>query len=220
MLSLSQCINGKHDSDSRVVKNNKEKKQKEKQEKLMAPKISSAAAPGGGTTPKTPSIVDRKHLHNYRVVQRNLVYVIGVPANMASEDQLRKAEYFGQYGKIGKIVIHRNHSSNHTSVSVYITFVHKNDAKAAIHALDGHWMDQHVLRASFGTTKYCNNFIRVRYYHNFCIISVCFIVCYFIVVQNLSFQFVYLIPIDSDKYNIYYTSFLLYVLWYHHHHHQ
>jgi CCR4-NOT transcription complex subunit 4 len=114
-----------------------------------------------GVKPAGSAIVDRRHLHNYRVVQRNLVYVIGVPASYASEETLRKPEFFGQYGKIGKVVIHRNPASAHTTVSVYVTFVHREDAKAAIQSLDGHWLDQtHVLRASFGTTKYCNNFIR------------------------------------------------------------
>lgn len=106
------------------------------------------------------NLTDRRNLHNYRVVQRNLIYVVGIPGTMASEELLRKPEYFGQYGKIGKIVIHRNQSAAQTSVSAYITFVHKEDAKAAIQSLDGHWSDGHLVRASFGTTKYCNNFIR------------------------------------------------------------
>ena len=105
-------------------------------------------------------VVDRRHLHNYRVIQRNLVYVIGVPATLANEELLRKAEYFGQYGKIGKVVIHKNHTPSHASVSAYVTFVYKEDAKASIQSLDGFYLDGHVLRASFGTTKYCNNFIR------------------------------------------------------------
>ncbi len=99
-------------------------------------------------------------MHNYRVVQRNLVYVIGFPVAFSSEDVLKKAEYFGQYGKIGKVVVHRNQGASNPTVSVYITFVHKEDAKACIQVLDGHWVEGHVLRASFGTTKYCNNFIR------------------------------------------------------------
>jgi CCR4-NOT transcription complex subunit 4 len=45
-------------------------------------------------------------------------------------------------------------------VSAYVTFAHKDDARAAIQALDGFWFDSHLLRASFGTTKYCNSFIR------------------------------------------------------------
>lgn len=114
----------------------------------------------GARSTSQSSVADRRHLHNYRVVQRNLVYVIGVPASCANEEVLRRPEYFGQYGKIGKMVIHRNHAAPQASVSAYVTFVHKDDARASIQALDGYWMEGHVLRASFGTTKYCNNFIR------------------------------------------------------------
>lgn len=131
-----------------VVKKNKERKQKEKQERKVTDKPTVKSQP-----------VDRRHLHNYRVIQRNLVYIIGVPGSIATEETLRKAEYFGQYGKITKIVIHRNHTS-HATVSAYITFAYKEDAKAAIQSLEGFWLEGHHLRASFGTTKYCNNFIR------------------------------------------------------------
>jgi CCR4-NOT transcription complex subunit 4 len=135
------------------VRKNRERRQKEKQEK----KVTDRPV----TRPLIQSIADRRHLHNYRVVQRNLVYVIGLPGgSFATEETLRKAEYFGQYGKIGKVVIHRNHATAQATVSAYVTFVYKEDAKAAIQALDGYWLDGHLLRASFGTTKYCNNFIR------------------------------------------------------------
>ena len=148
---------------NRIVKKNKERKQKEKNDKIVVVKGTTAAAATSsskGVVNTAQAVVDRRHLHNYRVVQRNLVYVIGVPVASATEELLRKPEYFGQYGKIGKIVIHRNHTAAHTSVSAYVTFVYKEDAKASIQSLDGFWMDGHVLRASFGTTKYCNNFIR------------------------------------------------------------
>ena len=150
----------------RIVKKNKERKQKEKQERKISdrPVTLTPVSTASTTAAKAATAnatVDRRHLHNYRVVQRNLVYVIGVPSYLASEELLRKAEYFGQYGKIGKVVIHKNHASAaHTSVSAYVTFVYKEDAKASIQSLDGHYIDGHVLRASFGTTKYCNNFIR------------------------------------------------------------
>lgn len=106
------------------------------------------------------STLERHHLHNYRVIQRNLVYVIGLPSNLANEELLRKPEYLGQYGKIGKVVIHRNQASSHTTVSAYVTFVYKDDAKVSIQSLEGFWLEGNLLRASFGTTKYCNKFIR------------------------------------------------------------
>lgn len=162
------------------MKKNREKRQREKNDKKVvetkigAPptttttivpstvtpalnaKITSSSSGNGGSS----SLLDRKNLHNFRVVQRNLVYVIGLPLSASNEDLLRKAEYFGQYGKINKVVVHRNNSISQTTVSAYVTFAFKEDAKAAIQALDGVWMEGHPLRASFGTTKYCNNFIR------------------------------------------------------------
>lgn len=54
--------------------------------------------------PSNPSaFIDRSTLRNIRVVQRNLAYVLGLPPSLASEETLRKGEYFGQYGKIVKV---------------------------------------------------------------------------------------------------------------------
>lgn len=52
-------------------------------------------------------IQSRRALANVRVVQKNLVYVIGLTSRLANEEVLRRPEYFGQYGKIVKIVINR-----------------------------------------------------------------------------------------------------------------
>lgn len=51
----------------------------------------------------TPASFDRSTLRNVRVVQRNLVYVIGLPPAIALEETLKKPEYFGQYGRIVKV---------------------------------------------------------------------------------------------------------------------
>jgi CCR4-NOT transcription complex subunit 4 len=64
-----------------------------------------------------------------RVIRRNLVYAVGLPPNIATEDALRKPEYFGQYGKIAKIVLNRTNVTSsdprRASASAYVTFVHK-----------------------------------------------------------------------------------------------
>ena len=150
------------------MKKNRERRQKEKHEKKVTDTKPSSGtggvsggSGGGGSRPVIQTIADRRHLHNYRVVQRNLIYVVGIPGTVTSDEQLKNAEFFGQYGKMSKIVVHRNHSGgSQNTISAYVTFVHKEDAKAAIQALEGHWIDGHLVRASFGTTKYCNNFIR------------------------------------------------------------
>ena len=70
---------------------------------------------------------DRQQLLGMRVIRRNLVYAVGLPPNIANEDLLRKPEYFGQYGKISKIVLNRGTSApgRPATASAYVTFVHK-----------------------------------------------------------------------------------------------
>jgi len=108
---------------------------------------------------------DRTQLANMRVIRRNLVYAVGLPPNVASEDQLRKSEYFGQYGKIAKIVLNRSQTTagseaRRASASAYVTLVHKEDTLACILALDGFYMDGRNVRSSYGTSKYCSAFIK------------------------------------------------------------
>lgn len=42
-----------------------------------------------------------------RVIKKNLIYITGLPEQIASEDELCKNQYFGQYGKIVEIVINK-----------------------------------------------------------------------------------------------------------------
>jgi len=43
---------------------------------------------------------------------------------------------------------------------VYVTYAKKEDATRAIAAIDGCVCDGKVVRASYGTTKYCSNYLR------------------------------------------------------------
>ena len=111
-------------------------------------------------------------LSHVRVIQRNLVYVFGLPVSLAHDDILRKYEYFGQYGPIKKIVINTSHihpeklndlkenASTNLSVTVYVTFQNSKDALECIYALDGFVLDGVQMKASFGTTKYCSYFLK------------------------------------------------------------
>jgi len=125
-----------------------------------------AALGSGGVTgskgpPEPPK--DRSTLATMRVIRRNLVYAVGLPPTVAAEETLRRPEYFGQYGKISKIVINRNHNPGDTrraSASAYVTFAHKEDTLACVLALDGFYHDGRNVRASYGTSKYCSAFIK------------------------------------------------------------
>jgi CCR4-NOT transcription complex subunit 4 len=70
---------------------------------------------------------DRQQLLGMRVIRRNLVYAVGLPPNIANEELLRRPEYFGQYGKISKIVLNRGTPAQGrpATASAYVTFVHK-----------------------------------------------------------------------------------------------
>jgi CCR4-NOT transcription complex subunit 4 len=54
---------------------------------------------------KAKTVDSRKHLQDLRVVQRNLVFVVGIPQRIADADKLKKIEFFGKFGKIVKIVV-------------------------------------------------------------------------------------------------------------------
>ncbi|KAF2830892.1 hypothetical protein CC86DRAFT_379108 [Ophiobolus disseminans] len=109
--------------------------------------------------------LSRKHLAGLRVVQKNLVYVTGLTPTIREDrllETLRGADYFGQYGKIIKIVVSkaRENAQHQQSVGVYVTFARKEDAEQCIKAVDGSSNGDRQLRAQYGTTKYCSAYLR------------------------------------------------------------
>ena len=53
----------------------------------------------------------------FRVVQKNLVFVVGLSQRLAEPEVLRKHEYFGKFGKIHKVVINQSTSYAGAQVS-------------------------------------------------------------------------------------------------------
>ncbi|KAI9288707.1 RING/Ubox like zinc-binding domain-containing protein [Umbelopsis sp. AD052] len=130
-------------SQDEIARLKKEKKVKDRRQKGM-------------------ELSSRKHLSNTRVVQKNLMYVLGLTAKYANEE----ADMFRQFGKVTKIVISKRHGSQPVSeddgqstIGIYVTYNRKEDAAKAISGLDGITKDGHVLRASYGTTKYCTYYL-------------------------------------------------------------
>ena len=115
-------------------------------------------------------------------MQKNLVYVVGLNPKIREEDllqTLRGDQYFGQYGKIIKIVVSKAKDGlgGNQSIGVYVTFARKQDAASCIAAVDGSQNGDRVLRfvyiphclyasaketyrAQYGTTKYCSAYLR------------------------------------------------------------
>ena len=98
--------------------------------------------------------LNRKNLAGIRVVQKNLVYVVGLSQKSSEEEflrTLRGPQYFGQYGKITKIVVSKakegqNNTNNNSSIGVYVTFESREDAARCIAAVDGSLNAERTLR--------------------------------------------------------------------------
>ncbi|QCE09296.1 CCR4-NOT transcription complex subunit 4 [Vigna unguiculata] len=114
---------------------------------------------------KSKSSEARKQLSSVRVIQRNLVYIVGLPLNLADEDLLQQREYFGQYGKVLKVSMSRTAAGvvqqfPNSTCSVYITYSKEEEAIRCIKNVHGFVLEGRPLRACFGTTKYCHAWLR------------------------------------------------------------
>jgi hypothetical protein len=104
-------------------------------------------------------------------VSQSLPHPDGVPSFLTVFIQListlRSNDYFGQYGKISKIVIVKRTSTSRKNpvIGLYVTYHRKEEAARCISAVDGAPSPGaggggDVMRASYGTTKYCMSFLR------------------------------------------------------------
>ncbi|KAK6142050.1 hypothetical protein DH2020_013879 [Rehmannia glutinosa] len=133
---------------------------------------------------KSKTLEGRKQLGSVRVIQRNLVYVVGLPLNLSDEDLLQRKDHFGQYGKVLKIIsevvssegfhaylhecscgwlrclisVQTFHERNQSLR--YITYSKEEEAVRCIQSVHGFVLDGKPLRACFGTTKYCHAWLR------------------------------------------------------------
>jgi CCR4-NOT transcription complex subunit 4 len=104
------------------------------------------------------------HLSKCRIIQKNLVHFYGFPDYLYKKEILFSPEYFGQYGVITKIILvskkDKLNLENHNSA--YITFLTKEQASYAILAVDSIKINDQLVRAFFGTSKYCSHFLNNR----------------------------------------------------------
>ena len=101
-----------------------------------------------------------------RIIQKNLVYLIGLSSELIQiENKLKSFEYFGQYGRITKLVVNKNNlynsnGPNGPSYTCFITYSNEAESSLAILSLDNSIIDSHEIKANYGTTKYCLNFLK------------------------------------------------------------
>ncbi|GAA5916721.1 hypothetical protein JCM5296_006185 [Sporobolomyces johnsonii] len=114
-----------------------------------------------------------------RVRQRTQVHIQGMTTKIANEDtlvQLKGPEHFGQYGKILKLFMSKRSAtvtqpaSSHPHfqpVNVYINYRSAAEASNCIAHVDGTVTpDGHKLKAIWGTTRYCPNYLKGIRCHN------------------------------------------------------
>ena len=86
-----------------------------------------------------PQKADLPYLQNIRIIQKNLVYVIGLSPSITDENMLKSPQLFGQYGSIKKVIF--NNSSQliekQHSCCAYITISKPQEALNCIMATDG-----------------------------------------------------------------------------------
>lgn len=76
---------------------------------------------------------------------------------------MSQEKYFGQYGRIKKCAVNKASpyaSPLGISYSAYITYYSEVEATLCIKACDGFKIDGRRFKATFGTSKYCNSFIK------------------------------------------------------------
>ena len=100
-------------------------------------------------------------LSKLRIIQKNLVHFQGFPDTLNSQNLLLQNSHFGKFGKILKIVlVSKNEESQKKKTnSAYITFSKIEEAANAILSMDSLMIEGCLVRAFFGTTKYCIHFL-------------------------------------------------------------
>ena len=112
---------------------------------------------------------EAESLKKLRIIQQNLIHVQGLPRSLNSEKLLESQKYFGQYGTIKNIILCKkiNPENNKEVYSVYITYENEIQAAIAISCVDSLLIEGKIIRAFFGTTKYCNYFLNNKVCPNY-----------------------------------------------------
>ena len=150
----------------------KQQQQQQQQQPLQPPQqgkrgsssvsISSSSAPSQLQRSLTNAEENKASHQALRVLQRNLMYVINVPAALAKEELLQERRYFGKFGKIIKLAITRKPAAAAAAAtfSTYVTFKRAAECATAIALCHHTVLLGHVLKATYGTTKYCAFYVR------------------------------------------------------------
>ena len=102
-----------------------------------------------------------EYMSKLRIIKKNLIHIHGIPKSLAIINLLKTDEYLGKYGKIVRFIMSYkiNQENNKRFYSVYVTYSNELEAALAILCVDSILIQGKIIRAFFGTTKYCNYFL-------------------------------------------------------------
>lgn len=135
------------------------KKERERREKIKAIERERARAVA------VSQLKAKSNLKHARMLQKNLVYVIGLSLTLARQEVIRRADMFGKFGRIKRILVNRSHPFNADapggpSISAYVQYYRDCDASAAVRSMNNAVFDGREIRCAIATTKYCDVFTR------------------------------------------------------------
>ena len=107
---------------------------------------------------KLPNTTNDKNISNQRILETDLIYLIGIPNEKSSLNILNKYENLGQYGKIIEYHAVKNQITATSSTSaLFIRFSSNVEASLAILGLV--IGKTYGIKTFFGTNKYCSYFV-------------------------------------------------------------
>jgi len=110
-----------------------------------------------------------KRLMTFRIVKEKLLYIIGIPRRFADVDILKSQAFCGQFGQPERVVINYNPKEVYEGqVAVYVHYKSSVEVAVALKCLNGLKISGgSTLKCSFGTSKYCSNFLTHAYCESF-----------------------------------------------------
>lgn len=89
-----------------------------------------------------------------------MVYVMWIPKKFKGfENELCKSAFFGNYGNVQSVSLTENPQGDQTFISAFVTYDCEVSATLAVIALDKMKINDCLIRAGYGRTKYCINFL-------------------------------------------------------------
>eukprot|EP01084_Bolivina_argentea_P242773 407172_1 len=102
-----------------------------------------------------------EQLKNLRIIQSNIVYLVGLTKQLCNEQILQSNEWFGKFGDIENVSLPKNTFYDAKKFSAFITFNDEKNANNAIQNMNGYQLNNgSLIRATHGCKRICARFLK------------------------------------------------------------